>query len=206
MFFQQWNALRSVSNIIPAIIILASLCLPSSWLIAADLVDLALTQNKGVYQLRLEIILDATPRNVHDVLTDYAHIYRINPSIIDSEILHSPDDSVVRVRTVINDCILVFCKVLHRVEEVRELETGDIYALVDPELSNVKSGVTIWQINAMGSRTRINYTLSVEPDFFVPPLIGTHVVKQKIKREVLMSLENIERIAQINDSDIRASQ
>lgn len=206
MFFQQWNAFRTLSVIVPALFMLACFCLLSTRLIAADLVDLALTQNRGVYQLRLEIILDATPQNVHDVLTDYVHIYRINPSITDSEILYSPDDSVVRVRTVINDCILVFCKVLHRVEEVRELETGDIYALVDPELSNVKSGVTIWQINAMGSRTRINYTLSVEPGFFVPPLIGTHVVKQKIKREVLMSLENIERIAQINESDIRASQ
>ena len=206
MLFHQWGALRTVSDIIPAIIMPACFCLLSTRLIAADLVDLALTQNKGVYQLRLEIILDATPRNVHDVLTDYVHIYRINPSIIDSEILHSPDDSVVRVRTVINDCVLIFCKVLHRVEEVRELETGDIYALVDPELSNVKSGVTIWQINAMGCRTRINYTLSVVPAFFVPPLIGTHVVKQKIKKEVLTSLENIERIAQINDSNFRASQ
>jgi len=206
MFFQQWNALRAVSDMIPAIVILVSFYLPSSRLIAADLVDLELTQNQGVYQLRLEIILDASPRNVHDVLTDYAHIYRINPSIIDSEILHSPDNSVVRVRTVINDCILIFCKVLHRVEEVRELETGDIYALVVPELSNVKSGITIWQINPMGGRTRINYSLSVEPDFFVPPLIGTHVVKQKIKKEVLTSLENIERIAQINESNTRASQ
>ena len=116
---------------------LVCFCLLSTRLSAADLVDLALTQYKGVYQLRLEIILDAAPQNVHDVLTDYVHIYRINPSIIDSEILHSPDSSVVRVRTVINDCILIFCKVLHRVEEVRELETGDIYALVDPELSNV---------------------------------------------------------------------
>jgi len=206
MFFRQCHALRSASKIIPAFIVLASYCLPFTQLSAAELVHLALDQNQGVYQLRLEIILDASPENVHKVVTDYVHIYRINPSIIDSEVLDAPDDSVIRVRTVINDCIMIFCKELHRVEEVRELESGDIYSLVVPELSNVKSGLTIWQIHPMGKRTRLIYILSLEPDFFVPPLIGTLVVKQKLKKEVLSSLDNIERIAQVHDSNIETSE
>lgn len=206
MFFRQCHALRSASKIIPAFIILAGYCLPFTQLSAAELVHLALDQNQGVYQLRLEIILDASPENVHKVVTDYVHIYRINPSIIDSEVLDAPDDSVIRVRTVINDCIMIFCKELHRVEEVRELESGDIYSLVVPELSNVKSGLTIWQIHPMGKRTRLIYILSLEPDFFVPPLIGTLVVKQKLKKEVLSSLDNIERIAQVHDSNIETSE
>ncbi len=206
MFFRQCHALRAASKIIPAFIVLASYCLPFTQLSAAELVHLALDQNQGVYQLRLEIILDASPENVHKVVTDYVHIYRINPSIIDSEVLDTPDNSVIRVRTVINDCIMIFCKELHRVEEVRELESGDIYSLVVPELSNVKSGVTIWQIHPMGNRTRLIYILSLEPDFFVPPLIGTLVVKQKLKKEVLSSLDNIERIAQVHDSNIETSE
>lgn len=206
MFFRQYHALRAVRKIIPAIMILASYCLPSAQLNAAELVHLELDQDQGVYQLRLEIILDASPENVHEVVTDYVHIYRINPSIIDSEILDTPDNSVIRVRTVINDCIMVFCKELHRVEEIRELESGDIYSLVVPELSNVKSGLTIWQIHPMGKRTRLIYLLSLEPDFFVPPLIGTLVVKQKLRKEVLSSLDNIERIAQVHDSNIETSE
>jgi hypothetical protein len=200
MYVQQFNALQTVSNIILSFFMFAGYCLPSTQLIAAELIDLTLTHNQGVYQLKLEIILDASPEYIHEVVTDYVHIYRVNPSIIDSEILHTPDNSVVRVRTLINDCIMIFCKVINRVEEVSVHDTGNISAVVIPELSNIKSGVTIWQIQSMGGRTRINYLSSIEPGFFIPPLIGTHFVKQKLKKEALLSLDNIERIAQIQGS------
>lgn len=201
MHFQQRDALRTINNIILPVIILAGYCLFATRLFAAELVDITLSQEQGMYQLKLEIILDASPEYVHDVVTDYVHVYRLNPSIVDSEILHTADSSVVRVRTLVNDCILIFCKEIHRVEEVRELDTGTIFALVIPELSNVKSGVTIWQIQPMEERTRINYLLSIEPGFFVPPLVGTHIVKQKLKKEVLVSLDNIERMAQVRSGN-----
>lgn len=197
MLFQRCNAVRVLRYYIPACLILASCLLLSTRLLAAELVELALNQDQGVYHLRLEMILDASHGDVHDVVTDFVHIYRLNPSIIDSEILHSPDNTAVRVRTVLNDCIMVFCKEVHRVEDVRELESGDIYAHIIPELSNIKSGITIWQIQPMSGRTRIHYSMRLEPGFFIPPLIGTYLVKQRLKQEILVSLENIERIAQI---------
>ena len=206
MSFQPRHVMCGFRTFITACLVMVSCCLPPGHLTAAELVDLALTQKQGVYKLSLEIILDASPENVHDVVTDYVHIYRLNPSIIDSEVLPSEDESAVRVRTVLNDCILIFCKEVHRVEEVRELGNGNIYANVVPELSNIKSGITIWQIQPMGGRTRIYYSLRLEPDFFVPPLVGTHLVKQKLKREVLISLENIERIANVLANKFKAGQ
>ena len=197
MHFQRKDVWRSLNVTILSLSILTGYCLFPKRLVAGELVELALTHNQGVYHLNLKMNLDATPENLHDVVTDYVHIYRLNPSIIESEVLDTPDNSIVQVRTLFNNCILMFCKEIHRVEEVRELETGDIYAVIIPELSNVKSGTTVWQFQPNGARTRINYSLTLEPGFSVPPFVGTYLVKQKLKEDVLESFNNLERLAQI---------
>ena len=176
---------------------LTACCLSAAMLSAGDLVVMSVKHQRGVFDLRVEMILDAAYEDVYHVLTDYVHIYRLNPSIVESEVMSATDNSVVRIKTLINDCVLIFCKEILRVEDVRELGTGDLYAVIVPELSNVKSGFTIWQVQHLGGRTRIHYQLRLEPGFFIPPLIGTQVVKRKMHKEVLVSFGNIERIARI---------
>lgn len=168
----------------------------SVMLMAGEVTELTLANKKGVYQLQLEMVLDAPAKDVHHVVTDYARIYRLNSSIVESEIINT-DDSLVRVRTLINDCLWIFCQEILRVEDVRQLETGSIYAVIVPELSNIKSGMTVWQIEPLGRRTRVNYRMIVEPGFIVPPLIGSRIIKNKLRKEVLVTLGNVERIARI---------
>jgi hypothetical protein len=179
-----------------------------SRLMAGELVTLDLSHEHGIYQLNLEMQLHAPYSDIRHVLTDYVHIYRLNPSIVESEVLPMPDDSVVRIRTLINYCVLVFCREILRVEDVRELDTGTIYSTIVPRLSNVKSGVSLWQIQARDGYTRLNYDMTLEPGFYVPPLIGTWFVKQKLKKEVLLTFGNIERLAQIRagQSDLPQEQ
>ena len=175
-------------------------CLFTATLWAAEPVKIAVNQQYGVYHVSLETILDAPADAVHNILTDYVHIYRLNPSITESEILPAPDASVVRVRTRINDCILIFCRNIVRVEDIRELGPGQLYAQIVPQLSNIKSGAAIWQIQPEGNATRLNYDLTVEPGFFIPPLIGTYFIKNKLREQILTSLANIERIVQVRQT------
>lgn len=175
-----------------------ALCYPYSVRLAAgEVIDSAISENQGVYQLHLDMILDAPFKNVHHVITDYRHIYRINPSIVESEILPTKDKSTTRVRTLINDCVLFFCQDLLRVEDVHELGYNDIYSVIVPQLSNVRSGNTRWQIRPMGDKTRIIYDMTLEPGFFVPPVIGSYIVRNKLREQALISFNNIERIALI---------
>jgi hypothetical protein len=66
---------------------MASCCLYPTLLAAGEVVDLAISEKQGIFQLALEMILDASPEDVHYVITDYFHIYRIDPSIVESEVL-----------------------------------------------------------------------------------------------------------------------
>jgi hypothetical protein len=182
----------------------ASCGLYSPLLAAGELIDLSIGDKQGVYHLALAMILDAPFADVHHVVTDYVHIYRIDPSIVESEILGKPDASVTRVKTLVNDCVLFYCQNILRVEDVREVGDDDIYTVIVPQLSNVRSGTTHWQILAMGAKTRINYEMTLEPGFIVPPLIGSHIVEKKLKEETLICFNNIEHIARIRDERLRA--
>ena len=164
---------------------------------AGDLTELQVTENGGVYHVRMVMVVYVPAKYVRDVLTDYAHIYRLNPSITESEILPSPEQGVVRVRTLMRGCVTFFCQDVGRVEDVRELETGDLRAEIVPELSNLRSGSAGWKIQPLGEHTQVTYQADMEPDFFVPPVIGSYFVKRNIRKEIMTSFTRLECIAQI---------
>ncbi len=173
------------------------LCLLNPLARAADLAELQVSESEGVYRINLIMQLQAPAQQVQRVLTDYPRIYRLNPSITDSEILPSPGPGMVRVRTRMLDCIAFICKEIDRVEDVRESGPGGLLATTVPALSSFKSGNAEWQILGNGEHSQVIYQAKMEPDFYIPPLIGRHFVKKKLRQATLASLERIECIARI---------
>lgn len=173
------------------------LCLQAQLARTADLTELQVSETQGVYRIDLSMQMQVPANYVQGVLTDYKHIYRLDPAIIDSGILPSQDDGVVRVRTRISDCIAFFCMTIDRVEDVRELENGGLQATIVPTLSNFRYGHAEWKIEAHEGSTRVIYHAQLEPDFFIPPLVGSYFIKQKLRKSVLTSMARIECIARI---------
>ena len=57
----------------------------------------------------------------------------------------------------------------------------------------------------MGDRSRIEYESTMEPDFFIPPVIRKFMAKKSIRTEVATSFTNLERVANVlADSDWNA--
>lgn len=165
---------------------------------AADIGELQVRESKGYYRIELAMQMQAPAQYVRRVLTDYEHIYRLDPAIVDSEILPSPEDGAVRVRTRIADCIGFFCMKIDRVEDVRELEHGGLLAMIVPTPGSFKSGFAEWHIRGRGAHTEVIYQAQMEPDFFIPPVIGSYFIKQKLRKNTLTSLAMIECIARIH--------
>jgi hypothetical protein len=186
-------ACHTRQTVVTSVCLLPCLLIPLA--LAADLVDLHIDETEGVYSIDVTMQMQVPAQYVHRVLTDYAHIYRLDPAITDSEILSSADDGVVRVRTRIDDCIAFFCKKIEMVEDVRDLDHGDLKATIVSNLSSFKSGHTDWKILGIGERTQVIYQAQMEPDFLIPPLIGVYFVKQKMQQRLLASMERIECIA-----------
>ena len=163
---------------------------------AGNLTELQVTGSSGIYRISMVMVVHAPAKYVRGVLTDYAHIYRLNPSIIESEVLPSLNLGVVRLRTVMRGCGLFFCTRIGRVEDVRELASGDLQAEIVPELSNLKSGAAEWKIRRMGEHTLVTYQAHMEPDFFIPPLIGSYFVRRNIRKEIMTTFTRLECVAQ----------
>jgi len=164
---------------------------------AGDLVDLQVTENRGEYHVEATMLVDAQAKYVRSVLTDFVHIYRLNPLITESEILPSLFDEIVRVRTRIVGCISFFCNEFELVEDVSQFPSGDLRAMTVPELSDFKSGRALWRIQPLEDRTRVVYEAHMEPDFFIPPLVGSYFVKKQLRESVTTFFTKLELISNV---------
>ena len=167
-------------------------------LFAYELNHAVVTEDKGIFHLQFTTIIDAPAEYVRQVLTDFTHIYRLNPSVIESEVLPSQQSDETEVRTKVLACAAIFCREVERVEIVRILASGDLQADIVPERSEFRSGKAIWKITALDSRSKLEYEATLEPDFFIPPVIGISVIGKSLKKEVINTFDRVERIASIN--------
>ena len=157
--------------------------------------EINVIEDSGVYRIEVNIKLDVAANYVRDVLMDFVHIYRLNPSIIESEILASQVSNEARVRTKILFCVPVFCREVEKVDAVRILPSGVIQFTIIPELSHFSSGIAIWKITSLeDDRTHLYFKASATPDFFIPSKIGLHAIREHF----VITLNRIDHIAKIN--------
>ncbi len=175
------------------------LFMPAFLLHAIEFTELQVYEDSGVYYIRVVAEIDAPAEYVHKVLTDYDHIYRLNPSITESQLLPSPGNGVVRVKTRILDCIFIFCMEIDRVEDVSELPAHDLRTVIVPTLSSFRSGKADWKIEGRKERSRVIYKAQMEPDFMIIPIIGPSFIKSMLRKEMAASLSRIECIARIQE-------
>ena len=175
------------------------LCMIALPLGAVDFVEARVANDGGVYHIKIIAEVDASAEYVYRVLTDYKHIYRLNPSITESETLPSPGYGVVRVRTRVDDCTSVFCVEINRVEDVYELPPDELHTVIVPSLSNIRSGYAKWKIEDMEEYTEIVYQAQLEPDFNIFPIFGSAILKSKLRQEMMTSMAKIECIARIKE-------
>lgn len=164
---------------------------------ATDITELKVSEEAGVYRIKMVTVVEAPADYVYRVLTDYVHIHRLNPSITRSGILPSPRNGAVRVMTRVRDCIFVFCIEVDRVEDVFEVPPYDVQTVIVPSLCDFRSGRAHWHIEEMNERSRIVYEGQMEPDFPRIPVIGPSVIKQRLREELVSSLKRIECVARI---------
>lgn len=162
---------------------------------AADVHVAAASRAGDSYRVSVDAVVSAPLADVRSLLTDYDHLGRINPSIQDSEIVLQRQPGDLRVRTVTDVCVWIYCKRLRQVQDVTEAGDGSIVAIVIPEQSDFNYGyahLSLWQ-EAAGTRVRLQGELA--PNFWIPPLIGPWLIKRKLVEEALVTIGNLERVA-----------
>ena len=92
----------------------------------------------------------------------------------------------------------MFCRKVERVDIVRTLPSGNLQAEIIPELSDFQSGLAKWKIIPKGDRSGLVYEANIEPDFYIPPFVGTFFVKNSLEDEFITTFDRVEIIASFN--------
>ncbi len=164
-----------------------------------ELEKLSVTRKGDVYEVRVRMRLDAPASEVFRVLTDYAHVYRLNPSITESLILPPAEDGSIRVRTHVEDCIAFICLGFTRVERLRETGPGELHAEIEPDSSDFRSGESHWKVMDRHGSALVTYEGRMTPGFSLPPLIGPAVMKRKLEEHILTTFARMECIARLRN-------
>ncbi|UCE89182.1 MAG: SRPBCC family protein [Pseudomonadota bacterium] len=166
-----------------------------------EVVKSSVKHRAGHYLIHMTMQIAAPAEFVYDHFTDFDRLQRVNNNILESEVLESRD-GYHRLRVVSEGCAMLFCKRMVQTQEVREFQDGYIVATVVPEGSDFKSGTLVWHIRpdseAGDGMTRVDFNADLEPDFWVPPVIGPWLVKRAFyteSKETLAGLEQSEPAA-----------
>lgn len=173
-----------------ACLLLAAL-LPAH-LLAAEIRSLHMQNDGGRYTVQAETFLLAPPEFVYSVLLDYDEFHRLSEGITESRWLEETRDDHPLAYTRIDSCVAFFCRKLEKVETVTIMSKSEIRTEVVPGRSDFRYNRTRWQLSAENGGTRITYELEMEPDFWVPPLIGPWAIKKKAGKSALKVAERME--------------
>jgi len=155
----------------------------------------------GEYNIEIAVLIEGDMETVYGITTDYNQMSRLNRIIRESELIgreYRNGIEVVRRKLVTRTCILVFCFNATLVEDTWEPEYGVIKTVFVPEESDFEYGESEWQMVRIDeTHTLINYHSRFKPDFWIPPLIGPLVVRQKMLTAARETIHRIENIAAI---------
>ncbi|HET7395404.1 MAG TPA: SRPBCC family protein [Gammaproteobacteria bacterium] len=161
----------------------------------AELHSIEVTNEGARYRLSTDVSIAAPPAQVYRVLTDYNHLTRISGAIRASKLLEQIDTHTALVYVETRACVAFFCRTLKQTQQVVELTPRDIVAQTLPDQSNVSMGTASWHLEPEGEGTRLRWQDTLEPTFWIPPLIGPAMMKDALREQIRASAQGIEKLA-----------
>ncbi len=172
---------------------------------ALNIDDLRITKQGRAYQVQMTFGVAASVDQVMAVLTDYGFPDRLDPEVTKREVI-SRNGGVTRVRTEVRACAVLFCKDVVLTQDITAVADA-IDAHIVPDESDFRSGHFHWSVLRSDSGgSHINFEVTMEPDFFIPPLIGGYLVRRKLRLKILTAVENLESEAALASPPVTNSE
>jgi hypothetical protein len=166
---------------------------------AAEIIEVQVEQDSGAYHIYFEIIIDAPRDRVYEVLSDYEQMQELSPGVDSSELLSGRPGGDATIDITLRPCVWVLCRKMRKVSDVTINAYGAIVFTTIPDSSDFKKGreQIIVKSTKTPGRTRVTYNASLAPDFFVPPLVGTWLIRKHVRQNLEVSMERVEKRARM---------
>jgi hypothetical protein len=163
--------------------------------LAAEMLHMELWEEDNVYHLRSASIINAPPELIISTLLDYNNFYRLSGGIKETRYLDPDPDGVPVALTVVESCVLFFCKQLTKTERVLHRSNNEIILEADPTRSDFKFMRSRWSVSKMGGSSVLSYDMDMQADFWIPPLIGAWAIKHKLYSSAMNMAQRMEMMA-----------
>lgn len=144
------------------------------------------------YFIRAESLIEVPPRVVRARLLDYDNFHLLSDDFSATRYLPSAPDGTPLAYSQMEGCILIFCAVVEKVERITTPSGYEIVTIALPERSDFIYSRARWVIKPAGEFTRLYYELEMEPDFWIPPLIGGWAIRSRLHATATEMSERIE--------------
>lgn len=167
---------------------------------AAAVYRLSVTQEGKIFHARAAVHIDANPGAVQAALLDFRHFSQLSPTITTARVISRPDAHSTVVYIEARSCLAVFCATLRQRQEFIEASKGRITTVTLPGGGNIRKGSGSWVILPEGRGTRLEWESSVEPAFWLPPVIGPALVRRALESQGRDFTNGIESLARSKES------
>lgn len=146
------------------------------------------------YKASIEMQIEATSEKVYALFTDFNYLSRLSGNITNSEIVEEePPEYTVQIDS--HNCVLFFCIEIQQTQQVIELGEGYISVEDIKGKSDFVYAESHWHIRPYEEGTRVTFSTTMEPDFWLPPLIGPWFFERGLISETKKMIEQLEKLA-----------
>ncbi len=176
---------------------LAALCaLAAGTAAAAEIEQLMVERNGGRIEVASVMRIEAPQALVFGALADYEHFAELSSRYKQSRFIEPAADGTPRIYTELEGCVWFFCRTIRRNSRLELFPDERIVATVEPDGSDLAYGREEWLLAATdGPATRVTYTHAMEPDFWIPPVIGIWAIRKALESDALKAAGRIEDLA-----------
>lgn len=162
---------------------------------AVEVRSVTVSEEDGRYVAAFDAVIDAPIDEALRLMLTPGLWPQLSSIIIDAKVLEKDDSGLRKVSVTFYDCIFIFCKTIHKTEDVTTGADGHIESQAIPEQSDFSYAHEDWYVFAEDGRTHIRYKTEMVPSFFVPPLIGPYVIKSHMRTQLIHIATNVEELA-----------
>lgn len=171
------------------------LCLVMPSVNAAEMLYMEFWERDNHYYLRSASTIKAPPELIFRTLLDYQNFYRLSGGIKETRYLEPDTDGTPIAFTLIESCVLFFCRQVKKTERVLVKSDSIIELEADPTRSDFKHLHGRWSITKKNNQTILSYEMDMVPDFWIPPLIGRWALKHKLYRSAMSMAHRLEQLS-----------
>ncbi len=161
---------------------------------AAELREIEVERDENHYKMTSVSWLDVSPKELYAVLENHDLFTHFTSAVVESRMMEPDAEGRPQFYSRFEGCVLLWCKSFIRNGHLELTPYTDLIAVVDPERSDFKRSVETWSLTEESGGTIMEYTFDMEPDFWVPPVIGPFYINRALKRGGEKAVDRIEAL------------